>query len=621
MVVLLLAVSCSDRSAKNEITSNKGPVTALPFETLPFDDLKGFRSAADNWTIAADVYIDRNLDKSLKTAPGTGILVNLPGEGSNDHLYTSFEHGNMELEVDVMMPKNSNSGLYFQGRYEVQLFDSWGVKDPESSDMGGIYQSCDDQASEDGSGFKGHPPGINAAKAPGLWQHFRILFHAPVFDTSGTKVKNATFREVWLNGQLIIENLEVTGPTCASPFKNEVPVAPLMIQGDHGPVALKNLKYKLYNNDRVSFKKVVIQEYESTAKTLPDLDTISPVREIVTDSISSNMVTERFSQKILKYGGKLEIPVSGEYIFELKVNGGAVLVIEKDTLINLDGEFDSDKPGYGTVSLQKGEIPFTIIYNKHTPWMRGFSVFVEGPGIEKHPLQSEASLDLNPRMPEESIFIEVAGEPVTQRCFMMHHSDKRTHVIAVGMPQGINYAYDLAFGSLILVWDGNFLDATQMWHSRGTHQLGEPRGFTVALHGDPDFAYLANENTVWPDSIPENIPVKQLGYSLDQEGAPVFSRQVNGTTISDTFIPSVTERRLKRTITTEGDNEIYHKVADGASIQIVPDGIYIVNDESYFIDYPASEKLKPVIRKVHGKEEMLVKIPPGKQKLTYNIIW
>jgi hypothetical protein len=547
--------------------------------------------------------------------------VNLPKDGASDHLFTSFEHGDIELEADVMMPKGANSGLYFQGRYEVQLFDSWGVANPESGDMGGIYSSCEDPNTGRGNTFEGHQPAINAAKAPGLWQHFKILFHAPKFDASGTKVKNASFGEVWLNGELIHKNVEVPAPTCASPFTDEVSMAPLMIQGDHGPVALKDITYKLYFDHKVTFGDILVQEYESTDKLLPNLDTILPVREITIDSISSNMVTERFSQKIMQYSGKLDIPVSGDYVIELNVNGGAVFIMDTDTIVNLDGQFNSDNPGYGSVTLQKGQIPFRLIYNKHTPWMRGFGVFIEGPGIEKHPLQTETSMDVARGVPEDPIFIEVTNDPVTQRCFMMHKNTKRTHVVVVGMPNRVNYAYDLAYGSLLQVWGGNFLDATHMWHSRGTHQLGEPKGFLVAFHGHPDFAYLTSEQMVWPDTIPNNTHQRQLQYSFDRAGVPEFAHQVNGTTITNTLIPSDSERRLKRIITSDGEHMVYHKIAEGTSIKRLPDGTYIINEESYFIDYPANEKLKPILRNVQGTDELIVKIPPGKQVINYSIIW
>src|SRR5690606_20858767 len=139
-----------------------------------------------------------------------------PEKGKNQHLFTAFEHGDIEIELDVMMPVHSNSGLYFQGRYEIQLFDSWAVYKPQHSDMGGIYHRWDNSRAE--KGYEGHPPAINAAKAPGLWQHFKIIFHAPRFNAAGQKVNNAIFKEVWLNGVLIHENQEVTGPTRSSAF-------------------------------------------------------------------------------------------------------------------------------------------------------------------------------------------------------------------------------------------------------------------------------------------------------------------------------------------------------------------------------------------------------------------
>ena len=48
------------------------------------------------------------------------------------------------------------------------------------------------------------------------------------------------------NGVLIHQDVEVTGPTRASPFEpeNEGPTGPLMLQGDHGPVAFRNIRIR-----------------------------------------------------------------------------------------------------------------------------------------------------------------------------------------------------------------------------------------------------------------------------------------------------------------------------------------------------------------------------------------
>ena len=89
-------------------------------------NMDGFRPAAGNWRIVGDVSADLNTQYDLSSQAGEGVLVNTPSEGQRDNLFSGWEHGDMELELDFMMPKGSNAGIYLQGRYEIQLFDSWG---------------------------------------------------------------------------------------------------------------------------------------------------------------------------------------------------------------------------------------------------------------------------------------------------------------------------------------------------------------------------------------------------------------------------------------------------------------------------------------------------------------
>ena len=139
-----------------------------------------------------------------------------------------------------MVPKGSNSGIYFQARYEIQILDSWGVEQLKHGDCGGIYERW-----KDGRGYEGHPPRINASRQPGQWQSFDVLFRAPRFGTDGTKVANARFVKVVHNGFVIHENVDVTGPTRAAAFPNdEQPTGPIMLQGDHGPIAYRNIRVR-----------------------------------------------------------------------------------------------------------------------------------------------------------------------------------------------------------------------------------------------------------------------------------------------------------------------------------------------------------------------------------------
>ncbi|MCH8948980.1 MAG: DUF1080 domain-containing protein, partial [Chloroflexi bacterium] len=63
------------------------------------------------------------------------------------------QRGDVEAHIEFVVPQGSNSGIYFQGRYEIQVFDSFGVKKSKYSDCGGIYQRW-----ANGKGFEGHAP-------------------------------------------------------------------------------------------------------------------------------------------------------------------------------------------------------------------------------------------------------------------------------------------------------------------------------------------------------------------------------------------------------------------------------------------------------------------------------
>ncbi|MCP4644131.1 MAG: DUF1080 domain-containing protein, partial [bacterium] len=166
--------------------------------------------------------------------------------GRTKHLFSKAEFGDCRAHIEFMVPKGSNSGVYFQGRYEVQVLDSWGVETPGHGDCGGIYQRWDDK--REPKGYEGHPPRVNAARAPGEWQSFDVVFRAPRFDSDGNKIENARFVEVVHNGVLVHENVSLNGPTRSSRYNDEKPMGLLMFQGDHGPVAYRNIWVTPYSD-------------------------------------------------------------------------------------------------------------------------------------------------------------------------------------------------------------------------------------------------------------------------------------------------------------------------------------------------------------------------------------
>jgi hypothetical protein len=144
-------------------------------------------------------------------------------------IYSEAKFGDCLIEVEVMVPKGSNSGIYLMGNYEIQILDSFGREKMGPGDMGAVYSNT--------------APLVNASKAPGEWQKYVIDFRAPKFDAEGKKTANAKIVKCILNGQTIHDNVEINGVTGGA-LNKEAATGPLMFQGDHGPVADRNLKIK-----------------------------------------------------------------------------------------------------------------------------------------------------------------------------------------------------------------------------------------------------------------------------------------------------------------------------------------------------------------------------------------
>ena len=169
-----------------------------------------------------------------------GFMETPTGNDWKLNLASKEDFGDVQLHVEFRVPKNGNSGVYLMGRYEIQILDSFGVpnKDLLSSMCGSVYERW-----KDNKGYEGHPPLVNAAKPAGDWQSFDIEFRAPRF-SDGKKVQNAAFLGVKLNGVVVQRRVEVTGPTRAAMFEDEKPTGPIVLQGDHGPIAFRNIRVK-----------------------------------------------------------------------------------------------------------------------------------------------------------------------------------------------------------------------------------------------------------------------------------------------------------------------------------------------------------------------------------------
>lgn len=591
----LLAIACLPAVFQAQPT--------FPLTELPLNDMTPFSAPPKNWQIVGDVQADLTKDNALKSSQGKGILVNLPEKNSNGNLLFNLQHGDIDLELDVLMAKHSNSGIYLQGRYEIQLLDSWGKKTATFGDIGGVYERWNDAKPEGQKGYNGIPPRINASRAPGLWQRLRIEFQAPRFDASGKKTSNARLLRVTLNGAVIHENVELSGPTRGQAFPGEAALGPLFIQGDHGPVAFRNIRYRLYSDAPATLSKLTYRSFSGEFPGVPDFNKLKADNSGELKALTWEVVNGN-NDFAIQYKGTLNIPKDGAYRFELTSFANGMLVVDGDTLLK-SGWWTRDT----SRTLKTGEHAVEIAYAKSVDWLQpSLGLRVEGAGFRPTDLHTASSAVVS--SPTAPILLEPGREPEVFRSFIDLPSKRRiVHPVSVGFPEGTHYTYDLDRGNLVQVWKGPFLDCTPMWNDRGDGHA-EPRGAVLLLG---DFAPLSNA-----DTFDVQAGYRFSGYKLDASGAPKFSYNVFGAMVEDHIQLKEDGKYLSRSVSVKNAAQpMTFRLARATKLQQLDDNTWAVDDKAYYLRLP--EKSKATVRNAGGLQELVVEM--GNGVFVYEIVW
>lgn len=161
--------------------------------------------------------IEDNLVNGWKAVDGVLLndAVQTPGEPrvSYGNLRTVEEFEDFNLNLEVNIPEGSNSGVYLRGMYEIQVLDSYG-REPNDHNMGALYSRI--------------TPLVAAEKPAGEWQTMDMT----LVDRHLTVI---------LNGETIIDNEPVLGPTGGALQSDVFAPGPIFLQGDHGPVSFRNM--------------------------------------------------------------------------------------------------------------------------------------------------------------------------------------------------------------------------------------------------------------------------------------------------------------------------------------------------------------------------------------------
>lgn len=197
---------------------NKPPSDAIVlFDGTSLEEWK----RSDNNDPAAWILND---DGTMTVAVGTG------------YMETKQHFGDVQLHLEWKSDEKalgdgqdrSNSGVFFQKRYEVQILDNFENKTYPNGQVGAVY--------------KQHIPLVNASRKPGEWQTYDIVFKAPVFDENGQKIKSGILT-VFHNGILVQDHVEVLGTTEYIGWpKNEAHGPDALMLQDHGtPIMFRNI--------------------------------------------------------------------------------------------------------------------------------------------------------------------------------------------------------------------------------------------------------------------------------------------------------------------------------------------------------------------------------------------
>jgi hypothetical protein len=170
------------------------PEWGTPIALIPSTGLRGWHTqrGTSQWEVAKGVLRSPRSGENLVT----------------DRTFTDFK-----LHVEFRYSKGSNSGIYLRGRHEVQVEDDYGL-DPLDDRFAGVYGFIE--------------PNAMAAKPAGEWNSYDITL-------LGRRVT------VVANGQRVICDQVIPGPTGGALDSNEGEPGPLLLQGDHGPIEYRNI--------------------------------------------------------------------------------------------------------------------------------------------------------------------------------------------------------------------------------------------------------------------------------------------------------------------------------------------------------------------------------------------
>ena len=392
-------------------------------------------------------------------------------------------------------------------------------------------------------------------------------------------------------------------------------------------MAFRNIRFKKYDNQPLELQNLSYRYYEKSVdedeEFTPD-KIVTPANmvaqgtthELGLDEVRSN------SEFAIVYEGAFQVDHPGTYLFELRSWGGNRLTIDNRLLI----DSEKQEASRGTIDLAAGTHTIQVLYYRGSDnGQPALSLRAEGPGIAMHELHAPSPVPADVMNPNTPKLFDPADEPVVMHGFIQGIKRMHPHSAAIGFPSDVHLAVDLNNVAVLKLWKGAFLDMSTMWVGRGGNDLKLNETAAFSLSGAPSLAVLPEENAPWPDSLQADTDYTFHNYQIDENGKVTLEYQFNQTRVTDRFLPLDGGKGINRELqftTNVSEENRYYRVVAGHSISELPNGIYQVNDKSFYLDLEEDAQNRAIIRDNGKKQELIVPIgQPGSSSLSYHYIW
>ena len=222
----------------------KPAVVSSPDNGVPSDAIVLFDgSNLDAWEL------DNGEAKPWKVEDGTlQVIPQKPASG----IHTKQAFGDVQLHLEFRSPSEvegegqgrGNSGIFFMGKYELQILDSYQNDTYVNGQLGSVY--------------KQYPPLVNPARKPGEWQSYDIIFIAPRFNEDGS-LRSPARMTALLNGVLVQYDSELKGHTTwrgAPEYESHPAKLPIALQDHQDFVSYRNIWIRELDGDGIANRAI-----------------------------------------------------------------------------------------------------------------------------------------------------------------------------------------------------------------------------------------------------------------------------------------------------------------------------------------------------------------------------